>query len=261
MQKESLRDLILRSQVFEAVTLAREMGGVRDEVLRELIPHEDARVRRDVLEVAAELDDASSGRLVLGALEDPDGEVQTLAAALVDVCGHRELLPDLLEAIEKHDESGLRGDLALQIGSVGGAPQIPTLREYLRGSVDDSLRRKLQLALARLGDEAARQDLIRRLENGDAGVRFDALQDCLYVQDRSLAEHFGPALQDYREIIELTVPEDPVDATARICDSAVTVMQNLGYAFTFSAEDLWVRSEAELEEARAIVSGLAEAEQ
>jgi hypothetical protein len=111
--------------------------------------------------------------------------------------------------------------------------------------------------MAHLGSDEARRILIKRLEGPDPSIRFRALQDCLYVQEQSLAVHFAFALRDYRDVICLTVPEAPAAVNARVCDVAVSVMHSLGYSFSFRAEDLWRRSEPELEEARKIVAGLA----
>jgi HEAT repeat protein len=256
-KRVELREQILSDNLFEAETLAPEMAGDAHRVLQELAGNNDAHVRSNVLELAGTLGGADCGRLILRGLDDPNWDVKEVAASLIDVCAHRELLPEIVKAMEDHDEPSIRGDLALQVGMIGTEEQIPILQRYRREASDDELNHKLSLALARLGDTDAKGQVVAGLHSSDTSVRFSALQDCLYIQDKDLVRHFGPALEDYQEVVVLTIPEETPTVTARICDVAVSTMANLGYPLSYSAEDLWVRTLAELEEARKIVQGLA----
>ena len=111
-------------------------------------------------------------------------------------------------------------------------------------------------ALARLRDRDARQALVDRLLDDQLGVRFNALQDCVYVQDPTIAAHFGPALADLRDVVTLTIPEEQPTVVARIADVAAMVMANLGHQLSYPAEVLTRFSNAQLEEARKVVAGL-----
>jgi hypothetical protein len=254
--KTRFRALLLAGRGFEAETLAQELGKEAAPVLLTLSQSDSAAVRKAVLEVAGQVRDAGSCRVIVQSLDDRDAEIQELAGFLLRVCAHRELLPELLEAIKKHATPRLRGALALQIGMVGGATEIPRLRAYKGRTTDPQLVSELNLALARLGDAEARSALIARLQSLDVMVRYHALQDCLYVQDRTLAAHFGPALNDFRDVVQLTIPEESPTVYARVCDVAVMVLANLGFTLTYPAEDLVRHSNAELDEARRIVMAL-----
>lgn len=257
--KFRLEGLILGDSTYEAGLLARKMGDSAGEVLRKLISNKDPHVRQNVLELAGELEGVDNARLILASLNDEDTDVRILAGSLLDVCTHKELLPVLLDAMKKQSEKKipdqkLLGSLALQIGVVGGPEQIPALKESGKKVTDPEHHRQFMLARARLGDSEARADLIRRLEHPIASERFQALRDCIYVQDKTLAANFWLALHDYREVIMLTLPGSPQQVGARICDVAVYVMKNLGYTFTFPVDSLWTRKDVEIEEARKVVA-------
>ena len=251
-----LRNFILSDQVFEAETTLKKIGKDAVPVLRELIKSEKVRVRSNVLELAGQLGDIESCSLILRALDDPDDEVRNLAIFQINKCSHRELIPDMFIALERHSDPRTRGTLSLQLGMIGNKDQIPLLKKYLGKAKDPELRHQIGLALTRLGDLEARAALIQRLSDGDSSVRYRALQDCLYIQDKSLAAYFTLALEDFRNVVQLTIPGEKPAVYARICDIAVTVMEGLGYKFSFTAETVQIRSGKELEEAKKIVSSI-----
>ena len=255
--KARLKELIVTDKVYEAGLLARKMAGAAAGAMHPLLKHKEPRVRRNVIEVAGELGGVENARLILAGLDDGDGEVRSLAALFVDVCAHKELLPSLLSVMEKQSDQMLLGSLALQVGTLGGREQIPALKEFGKKVSDPEQSRYFSLAKAKLGDGEARDELVRRFTHPDAPVRFQALRDCLYVLDKTLAAEFGPALEDYRDVIKLTLPESREQVSARVCDAAVYVMKNLGYAFSFRVDSLWVRKESELKEARGVVAAMA----
>ena len=117
------------------------------------------------------------------------------------------------------------------------------------------LERSLTLAATRLGDEDSRKALILRLVTPGAPSRFQALQDCVYVGDRSLAAHFGPALADHTDVFSLNIPEEPPEH-ARVLDVAIHVMGQLGLVLTFQVEALARFSRENVEESQRIVAAM-----
>jgi HEAT repeat protein len=248
-----LRSFILGDRVFEAEQILKKMGQDASPVLQELSKSKKTRVRTNVLELAGQLGDVESCRLILRSLDDPEEEVRNLATFQLNKCSHRELIPEMTTALEEHPDPQTRGTLSLQLGMIGSKEQIPPLRKYHNQAKDPELRHQIGLALTRLEDSDARHELVQRLLRRDQSARYGALQDCVYIQDKSLAAYFGPALEDLRNAIQVTLPEEKPTVYARICDVAVSVMAALGYKFSFSAESLGIRSPEELEEAKKIV--------
>ena len=251
-----LKNYILSDKVFEAESILKQLGKDAAPVLKELTKSDNAQVRSNVLELAGELSDVESCRLILRLLDDPDSEVRNLAAFQVSKCSHQELIPDIITALEKHKDSHTRGILSLQLGMIGNKAQIAVLRKYCQETEDPELRQQISLALARLGNPDSRAELIQELGDVNLSVRYGALKDCLYVQDNTLAAYFTPALEDLRNVVQISIPGEMPPVYARMCDVAVTTMEALGYKFSFSAETVHVRSHEELDEARKIVSGL-----
>ncbi len=254
--KFQLADMIIRGKGYEAEKIAKALGNDAAPALMQLTGHRSSEVRRCALEVAGQTRDVGSCRVIIKSLEDPDPEIRDLATVLLGTCAHRQSLPDLLAAMKEHPDPRVRRSLALRIGALGAPSEIETLRRYQSAASDPALRHSIELALARLGHPNARDAVVKRLQNQDAGTRYGALQDCVYIQDKSLVAHFGPALADSREVVQLTIPEEGPAVHARMCDAAVMVMANLGYKLSFPAEMLERRSQRELEEARKIVFAL-----
>jgi hypothetical protein len=257
--KSRLKEAILRQDNVAAESLAGQLKGEAAPVLFILADHASADVRRTVLEVAGQLSDAGASRVIIKFLDDPEPDLPDLAVALLPRCSQKEVLPQLLEAMEKRKEPPIRGPLALQVGVVGTAAQIPTLQKYRKENgakeKDPDLDRKLELALARLGDGPSREKLIARIHAADLRTRYQALQDCVYVQYKQIAVHFDGPLADLRNVLSLSMPGDPPE-TARICDVAALVLAKLGYKLSFGGEELHRRTDAEMKEAWDLVKKL-----
>jgi HEAT repeat protein len=254
--KTQLAAQVEQRRGFDAERTAKTLGADASPVLMRFIEHKSVDVRRTALEVAGQNSNPGNGRVIISFLDDPDPEIRDLAVALLGKCSYRPLLPNLIEASKKHPESGIRGPLALQIGIVGGKTEVPLLQSYYPTAKEPQLHRDLDLALARLGEAGARNRLIARIEDPDQATRYQALQDCIYVRDKSLAKHFGPALKDYRVVVRLTIPENAVQKDARVCDLAVMVMANLGHVLSYPGEPLQSLTEIQLEEARKVVEAM-----
>ena len=254
--KTQLAAQIEQGRGFEAEQTAKTLGADASPVLTRFLQHKSADTRRIAMETAGQNANPGNCRVIILFLDDPDPEIRDLATALLGKCTHPPLLPDLVQSSKKHPEPAIRGPLVLQIGIVGGKTEIPLLQSYYPTTKESRLHRDLDLALARLGEEGACNRLIGRIEDPDAGTRYQALQDCIYVRDKSLVKHFGPALKDYRVVVRVSIPENPVPKDARMCDLAVMVMANLGHPLSYPGEPLQPRLELQLEEARKAVEAM-----
>jgi len=135
----------------------------------------------------------------------------------------------------------------------GGPEQVPVLRQLRR---EPEVSDAASLALAQLGDTDERRKLIDRLQDPDPQVRTNALRDCMTVRDPELAAWFGPALEDFRDVVPITGPHAEPKVYARVCDFAVLMMAQLGYRFSFPVEFLERRPPEQIHEARQVVDAM-----
>jgi hypothetical protein len=252
--RQQLADALARGSTLQAETLGKQLGENATPVLDAYYTQGPVQARKNTLDLAAQIRSVGACRIILRALRDPDAEIRESAKFLVTLCSHKELLPEFLAAMAAADSPSFQAQLALKIGAAGTAREVPTLRQYLGKAEDPELIRNLRLALARLGDDDARTELAARLANDDLQTRYQALQDCIYVSDRKLIAQFGRALNDLRDVVVVTIPEEQPQIVARVADVAVMVMATLGVKFPVPAELLTRHSDSTLAEARAVVS-------
>ncbi len=135
----------------------------------------------------------------------------------------------------------------------------PQLRLEFRNTLEPGFRNDISLAMARLGDQQHRQELIRRLTATDEAARVDAMRDVLYVGDPRLARYFRPVLEDRRDAVVISPPHEPL-VTARVCDVAVQTLAGLGVKFSFAAFPTRRFKEMEIQEALRMVTALEKVE-
>jgi hypothetical protein len=258
MAATSKADLLRRQIVAgwsdDAEATAARIGEEADPVLLELAGHDQASVKKTLLGVASVCRTKGASRAVLALLSDGDESIRGLARDLLGIVTQEEVRPDLHAALGRHEEPAVRGALALQLGRVGDARSLALLRQCLAEARDPGLVHDIELAMARLGDEEKRWGLVARLMADEAGIRLRALRDSEYVADPALARHFGSALSDHRDVVDLSEPDDPSLGWARVCDVAVQVLHRLGHDPGFDATFLERRSDQEIEKARLVVN-------
>ena len=270
-QRKKLREAILGGHELEAENLVKALGDAGTPVLAEFVHDEDVDRRRVAVELLSIDPGIAACKLLLERLSDSEMAVRDLAISEIQNCDHPQLLPELLALLKTHrHHTDVCAELVLVIGEIGSKEQISLLREYRQearqtsavtpGEVEIShgadLDHNIGLALCRLGDEKAREELIKRLRKDDAWSRVDALSDCLYVDDPDLVIHFGPALNDHTDVNALSIPEEPPMEYARVSDTTVFTMVQLGVPLSFELEMLARLGDAQLREAQDYVKQL-----
>lgn len=223
--------------------------------LKEVAGSERASVRMLVLELASLYPSEGASRAVLALLHDPDLTIQSVAGGEIARIAQKSLVPDMFKAMDRHVALPVKGALARQIGVIGDAGDIPRLRLRYRAAQDGGFRNDLSLAMARLGDEPSRQELIHRLNAADVTVRLEALGDVPYAGDSRLAGHLRPDLEDRRDASVISLPHEPTVA-GRICDFAIQAMAGLGVKFSFSTVPIRRFTEPEIQEALQTITAL-----
>ncbi len=255
---DQLRDYILHDNSLEAEEFVRQHSAESEPVLQEFSHSKNPDIRRIVVELAGISPSLRNCRLLLNCLSDPAIEVKELSISLIRRCGQPEMVSELVEALEQHLAPDVLSAIALLIGQVGGDSEIEPLNALRRTRKNEpDLDHDISIALARLGNTGALGELHQRLSSDvDPGDRVSALNDCLYVGDRSLVAYFGPALNDYRDMVALSIPENPPMEYARVADIAVFVMVQLGVKLSYPLDELKRLPHDKLEEASRLAQSL-----
>src|SRR5262245_18384930 len=108
---------MLQSNILTAESLGRELGAASAPVLAQLEEHSSTDVRRSVVEIAGLAPGVENCRLLVRRTAEPDVEVRDLAALQLPGCKHREILPELLQALERAAPQ-MQGAMALQVAAL-----------------------------------------------------------------------------------------------------------------------------------------------
>jgi HEAT repeat protein len=252
-QIAQLQSLIANERIVEAETLARTLGPAAVRALLPLATHESTDVRLAVLEIASQVQHPETCPLVLRMLFDADELVSSLAATQVSKCSTPEARGPLLEALERRPPPEAGRALALQIGRVGNADDREPLRRHRVEAADPSYRHALSVALVRLGDSEARRELEEQLASPILETRLQALRDIEYVGDPQFVARFADVLDDRRDAVPLSMPDQPPMVFARVCDVAVLTMLRLGVKLSYAFDRLTRLEERHLDEAKQVV--------
>jgi hypothetical protein len=111
----------------------------------------------------------------------------------------------------------------------------------------------MAIALARMKDEQGTKDFEGRLQANDPAERVKALEDYLYIRDRSLLPEVAKLLSDTRDAKNMA-PAGHNDFI-RVCDVAVNTLDLvLAHPFPFPIDALKRYSAEELYQAEKIVT-------
>jgi HEAT repeat protein len=257
MTVEKLKDLILAADE-GAVAQAAQLGARALPVLGELLSHKDPNVRNRAVDCAAEIEDAGVPALLAKALDDKSDAVSL--NAIRELSEQSRLDLSLLSPLARHVSHrlpGVRQGVALLLGQFDNQAALAPLTRQIGSEVDTGARQCLRLALARLGDVKAKEEIASGLKNTASETRLQTLQDLEYVNDILLSRRLLPLLDDQSQGYEIGDPDLP--EYARVCDEAVNLIGKWhGKAVSIEWDDLKVYSDDELETVRRYLKSLGE---
>jgi HEAT repeat protein len=163
--------------------------------------------------------------------------------------------PKYLQAYINHlksDDEFVREHVALVIGKIGGPKAVQAIKERLAVEKDADAKHAMSIALARMKDEQGTKDYVSRLTANDPGERVKALEDYLYIRDRSLLPDVAKLLSDTRDAKNMAPAGH--EYFIRVCDVAVNTLDLvLGHPFPFQVDSIKRYSAEELYQAQQIV--------
>jgi HEAT repeat protein len=261
--QNSARDQLVRQIGISNAEGAKALAGSMSandvgKALEETAGNQKASARILVLELASDYPSEGASRAILSRLHDPDLTVRSIANSQLARIAQKPLVPEMFHSMEEDLSPAVKGALARQIGLIGDGGDIPRLRKRYQATQDPVLRNDLSLAMARLGDDSAGQQLVRQLSDPAAEVRLDALRDIPYVGDPGLARYFRSVLEDRRDVLVISSPQEP-KVTGRVCDFAIQALGAIGIRFSFPSAPVRRFTDAEIEQALQIVTSLEKA--
>jgi hypothetical protein len=253
-----MSDLVqqVRAKDPSATLLAADLGPAAAGTLVPLTRDADDDVREIALLCLAETGGAGAVRAMLARLNDSAPMVRSAALRGLERQAKAADVPALLHGVEATDDAGARRYLALVIGRLGSAADLPTLQRVCGRFTDGETGEGCLTALAQLGDPASRTEFARRMD----AARDRELARFLEYAERIGAPWIVPALA--RLLTNLTpvrwigVDGLPGPENLRAADIAVNLIAAItGKQFSFPLSQRVNYSPEQLAEVRRAVGG------
>ncbi len=173
--------------------------------------------------------------LLMKSIVDKDMSVQIAAIEALAKRPSKRMVAGLKQALPKVDPD-VHPEIILLLGMCGDTNQKEYLRDLLikaEKEGETELLHNINLALARLGDVAAKNSLIINLSSEQVEDRRDALHNFEYINDPKLLVQLKPLLNDTD--IAMDIGKSPQHVYLRICDLLViSANKVLGHPFSFA---------------------------
>ena len=255
---KSMSDLIQKVMAKDptATLEARQIGPPAAETLVGLTGNEDDVVRELALRCLIESGGNGLARVFAKFLTDESGSVRGAALAGVNKYIDPSVSPQLFSAYDNSaDLPEMREQIALLIGRIDSADQ-NELRARFKSENDQLARDGVMAALAKLGDDRARNDFVDALRNvkGDRLKRFLNYVD--YIDQEWAAKALGPVLLDKTPLIRIGIDGIPDlgPGNLRACDIAVNLIAKiLKKTYSFPVDMKTQYTDKQLQEVRSSI--------
>lgn len=246
----------VRAKDPSATILAADLGPAAAPTLVPLTRDADEGVREIALLCLAETGGAGAVRAMLARLNDSAPMVRSAALKGLEHQAKAGDVPAMLHGVEATDDAGSRRYLALVIGRLGSAADLPTLQRVCSRFTDAETGEGCLTALAQVGDPASRTEFARRL----AAARDRELARFLEYAERIRAPWLVPALAplltNLTPVRWIGVDGLPGPENLRAADIAVNLIAAItGKQFGFPLSPRTNYSPEQLAEVRRAVGG------
>jgi hypothetical protein len=235
-------DRLLSEGNWDSVKLAQQLGDEAWPTIRSGAKMPDYRSRQIAMVCAGRIGGNTGGIILAEGLSDVNVNVRATAAAQLSVNPPATSKAAVIETLYRSSESDIREMLALAAGYLPGQSTMEVLSSLADGK--DVLGTNARMALAKLGDPGAREQLISNLTSEDPYRRYEALGQLRYVNDPEFAKYAKGLLWDKADAI-LIGPERN-QRFRRVCDQAVDTLvylMKLSLPFETSVETIYTDDE------------------
>ena len=260
LKKEKTMDLPelekkILSKDWDAVVLvdAAEDKNEALPLLKKLCDNEDNDIRIITIECLLLLDAKEIPELLVRGLSDKNETIRETSMGGLYNKYDKSIIPQLLENLNNEDE-GIRDGVAFIIGKIGDNSVMPTLEKSYEKESNPETKRSMMLALAKLGDNDKREEIVSQFDKEDSNIRLQAIEDLKYINDPDLSGRILPALDDMGKAYKI----NPIDNLySRVCDAAVNLIAFLhNDPFSFEAGSKKIYTKEEIEEAKKFLQSL-----
>lgn len=220
-----------------------------------LLDNDDAQVR----ELAIYSLNAAGGQAakdgMLKGLSDSDDMVRSAACKSLLYNYDAKYLPEYVAYLKSDEDEFVREHVALVIGKIGSPKAIESIKEQMNVEKDTDAKHAMAIALARMKDSTGTKEFLGRLSSNEPMTRVTALEDYLYIRDRSLLPEIAKLLSDTRDAKNMAPGGHAY--FIRVCDVAVNTLDLvLGHPFPFAIDSLRRYTDNELYEAQRVLAGI-----
>ena len=217
-----------------------------------LLADSDNEIRELAVAVIDKMADPDAKQALFKALADKNEVVRGSAARFLHQHCTAKDADALVAHLRAHPDEYVREQIALLLGKLGEPAVKRPLEERFLIEEWPHAKQAMTLALTRLGDPDHRKAYIVRLNQQDPKARVAAVEDLLYIQDKTFAKEVKPLLDDEREGKNVGPSHGPY--WIRVCDVAINVLdQVLGHPFPFEVKRVKRYSAQELSQAKRII--------
>ncbi|MEO7331731.1 MAG: HEAT repeat domain-containing protein [Minicystis sp.] len=230
-----ISDLALQHEKI-AIVKARAAGPAALPELFSLARHTDGEVREIALYGLDEIGDRRASPTFVEALLDPEPMVRGVAMRALHKRPDPAVYPQLLDTYDQSPEPVVRHNVALILGRLGAPPvDLDELGKRYQAEADPFAQEGLVVALAKLGDESARDRFVELLHASRGRDRLRFLEHGDYLADRWLLRPLLPLLDDPTPLRWVGADGRPGPEQLRACDMVVNLVARIsGWGFSFT---------------------------
>ena len=203
----------------EAVEMAEEIGEQAWPAILKAAKTENLESRQLAMYCAGALEGPQAGEILASGLSDDDVNVRSAAASQLMDDPPENSKTALLNTLSRKTERShqIPEMLALGAGFLPGDDTVEVLKGLL--SEGDDLAENAKMALAKLGDQECKNNIIRELSDDNSFTRYNAVKKLEYIDDSGTFQHLVKLLGDRAEAVN--VGTSYRSKYRRVCDQAV----------------------------------------
>lgn len=203
----------------EAVEMAEEMGEQAWPAILKAAKMENFESRQLAMYCAGSLEGPQAGETLALGLSDDDVNVRSAAASQLMDDPPENAKTALLHTLSQKTERShqIPEMLALGAGFLPGDDTVEVLKGLLPEG--DDLAENAKMALAKLGDQELKNNIIGELSDNNPLTRYNAVKKLEYIDDPSTFHHVVKLLGDRAEAVN--VGTSYRSRYRRVCDQAV----------------------------------------
>ena len=247
----------VRSGDFNALSMAASVGPEVVPLLATVLGESQVVARELAMECLSQMRIPEAKPVLLEGTRDRHVQVAMAAAGGLETLVRPVDVPEVMAALAVASHPLVRRGLALMVGRLAGPGKIDDLRQLREAETSSVAREGLVIALARLGDESAREAFVTRLEDADEHERRRWLEDCRELECGAwLLPSLGRLLDDDSPLARPS-SRAPGTSSPRVCDLALQLIARLApRGLGFECERPRRFSTTELDAGRRLVAGL-----